>query len=415
MRGIVWLVLLFAAAVVAALTLGRNDGLVSVFWSGWRVDLSLNLVLLLLLVGWGLMYALLQSLDALLGLPRRARAWRLTQRDKGAQQFLREALVALWSARYARAQRSVQRLLTLNAKTPELQTDGSALALAHLLAAEAAHRLQDRARRQEQWETALRVCASHSGARSHEDAARLMAVGWALDDRDAGRALQLIAELPPGAARRTQALRLRLQAARMAERPLDALRTARLLAKHQGFSAGVAQSLLRTLAIEVLGSARDAEQLRQAWLQLDPADRRDPYVAARAAEALSRWGAAGDARAWLRPLWDQLGQLGADERSVVAQALGASSVGIGVDWLPRLEEAQAQFPRDAQLPLVLGLALAELQLWGKARQVLQTAAADPRLAADSRRRAWLVLAELAEQGEDVALRLQCLEQAARTI
>ena len=42
MRGIVWLTVLFAAAVVAALTLGRNDGLVSLFWGGWRVDLSLT-------------------------------------------------------------------------------------------------------------------------------------------------------------------------------------------------------------------------------------------------------------------------------------------------------------------------------------------------------------------------------------
>jgi len=320
MRGMVWLILLFAAAAVAALTLGRNDGLVSVFWSGWRVDLSLNLFLLLLLAACGLVFGLLHSLNILFGLPRRARAWRLAQRDRGAQLLLREALVALWGARFSRAQRSVLRLLTLNAKTPELQTDGGALALAHLLAAEAAHRLQDRPRRQEQWETALRLCASQGHARTHEEAARLMAVGWALDDRDAARALSLLGELPPGTARRTQALRLRLQAARMAQQPLDALRTARLLAKHQGFAAGVAQSLMRSLAFELLASARDAEQLRGLWLQLDSADRRDAYVVARAALLMSAFGAASDARGWIRPLWDQLAQLPAEERAVLAEA-----------------------------------------------------------------------------------------------
>ena len=36
MRVVVWLVLLFVLAVVAATTLGTNDGLVSFYWSGWR-------------------------------------------------------------------------------------------------------------------------------------------------------------------------------------------------------------------------------------------------------------------------------------------------------------------------------------------------------------------------------------------
>ena len=43
MRSVIWLVLLFVAAVVAATTLGTNDGLVSLYWNGWRLDLSLNL------------------------------------------------------------------------------------------------------------------------------------------------------------------------------------------------------------------------------------------------------------------------------------------------------------------------------------------------------------------------------------
>jgi HemY protein len=47
MRGVVWLILLFTVAVVAATTLGSNDGLVSIYWSGWRTDLSLNLFVLL--------------------------------------------------------------------------------------------------------------------------------------------------------------------------------------------------------------------------------------------------------------------------------------------------------------------------------------------------------------------------------
>lgn len=413
MRGVLWLVLLFAGAAVAALVLGRNDGLVSLFWDGWRLDLSLNLFLLLVVLTCVAGFGLLQTLHRLLDLPQRARAWRLAQRDKAAQVLLRESLVDLWSARYARAQKAVQRLLNLNAKTPELQGDGGGLVLAHLMAAEAAHRLQDRARRQEQWDTALRLCASHSEARAHEEAARLMAVGWALEDREPAQALSLLAELPGGAARRTQALRLRLQAARMAQQPLEALRTARLLAKHQGFRADVALSLLRSLAIEVLGTARDADQLRSLWLKLDSTDRREPYVVARASILMAQFGAAADARQWLRPLFDRLDTLGEDERAIVADALIQASSGVRQDWLPLLEAAQTRWPREACLSLVLGHVLAELQLWGKARQMLLGAAEDHRLAVGARRRAWLRLADMAKQDDEISARLEYLERAAR--
>lgn len=411
MRGIIWLTLLFAAAVVAALTLGRNDGLVSLFYGGWRVDLSLNLFLLLLIGACALLYLALHSLHTLISLPQRAREWRLAQRDRGAQAMLREALTQLWGGRYARAQKAAQRLLVLQSRSPELQADGSALAIAHLLAAEAAHKLQDRTQRQEQFEAALRQ--AQDLGRDHQDAARLQAVGWALDDRDAERALALLAELPAGTGRRTLALRLRLQAARMAQQPLEALRAARLLSKHQGFATGVAQSLIRSLAFELLEAARDVDQLRSTWQQLETAERRDPFVVARAAERIAALGQAGDARLWLRPLWDDVAQRSDEEREALAQALLVALPGLGPDWLPRLEAALQALPRDPWMPLVMAHALAELQLWGKASQMLQAAGAEQRLPSVWRRRSLLRLAELAEQGGDNAARIDALSEAAR--
>ena len=47
MRFIVWLIVLFVVAVVAAGLLGTNDGLVTVYFRHWRIELSLNLFLLL--------------------------------------------------------------------------------------------------------------------------------------------------------------------------------------------------------------------------------------------------------------------------------------------------------------------------------------------------------------------------------
>ena len=57
MRSVIWLVLLFAAAVVAATVLGPNDALVSSFYGQWRADLSLNLFLLVLLASIFIVFA----------------------------------------------------------------------------------------------------------------------------------------------------------------------------------------------------------------------------------------------------------------------------------------------------------------------------------------------------------------------
>lgn len=412
MRIVIWLVLLFVVAVVAALTLGSNDGLASFYWAGWRLDISLNLFLLLLVASCFALVTAIQAIEALTTLPKRAREWRLAQRERSAQLALREALVEFFGARFSRAQKAAQKALNIQSATPELAADQAFMALAHQLAAASAHRLQDRRHRDEQLSRALDI-AARSGARAQEDGARLLAAEWALDDRDAGRALALLGELPPGVARRTQALRLRLQASRLAQQPLDALRTARLLAKHQAFSKVAAQGLLRTLAFEALDGARDVDQLRMAWQQLDQADRRDALVAARAAQCAGQLGAPDDGRGWLRPFFDDLAELQQDDRIALAHALVPVLAGCGPDWLQRLEAAQSRFPRERAWAYALGHALAERQLWGKARLMLETVVDDVTMPNTARRRSWLALAGLAEQEGDDARRARCFEAAAR--
>ena len=415
MRIAIWFVLLFAAAVVAASALGTNDGLVTLYWHGWRLDLSLNLFLILLVGTCFVLVTVIQAVSGLLGLPQRAHAWRVSRRDRSAQAALRDALAQYFGGRYTRAQRSAQQALAIQGDTPELAQDNEFTVLGHLLAAGSAHRLQDRAGRDQALRQALELSSRSPAARSAAEGARLLAAEWALDDRDAPRAAELLAALPVGVARRTHALRLKLQAARLARQPQDALKTARLLAKHQGFSRIAAQGLLRSLAFETLDTAHDIDQLRRAWLQFDPVDRRDPIVAARAATRAAGLGAGDEARGWLRPFWEQLDELGADERAAVALALVSSVQGLGPEWLPRLEAAAQAFSRDGAVALAVGSALAERQLWGKARRLLEQAAADTTLATAARREAWLALARLAQKEEDNARAARAFEAAASLI
>jgi HemY protein len=413
MRNVVWILLLAGVAVVAAAALGTNDGLVTFYWRGWRADVSLNLFLALLVGTCFVLVTAIQAAHSLVGLPQRAREWRIARRDRNAQASLRDALAQYFGGRYSRAQKSAQRALTIQADTPELAQDNEFTVLGHLLAAGSAHRMQDRVVRDDQLKRALDLARRSAAARSAEEGARLLAAEWALDDRDAPRAMELLSELPVGVSRRTHALRLRLQATRLGRQPQEALKTARLLAKHQGFSKVAAVGLMRSLAFESLATAHDADQLRAVWQQFDAVDRRDAFVAARAADRAAGLGAFDEARGWLRPFWEQLAELGADERAVVSLALVNAMKGIGPEWLPRLEAAAQAFPREAAVALAVGSALAERQLWGKSRRLLEQASADPALGTPARRKAWRVLAALAQQDADAARAAECFEIAAR--
>ncbi len=413
MRGVVWLVLLFAVAVVAATTLGGNDGIVTIYWSGWRTDLSLNLFVLLLVGFCVLLTMASQALYSVTTLPRRAGEWRALRKERAAQAALREALAEYFSARYSRAQRAALRALDIQRDASLLRPDAEFTVLARLLAAASAHRLQNRPRRDALLKDALP--GGPRGARSTsraDDGARLLAAEWALDDRDAARASALLSELPAGVARRTQALRLKLQASRLERDAMSALHTARLLANHGAFSAVAATGLLRSITFEAIDATHDLQQLRRVWEQLDSADRRDPFVAARAAHRAGVLDAAEEGRQWLRPFWDRLLELDRDEREQIALALIDVRLGIGSDWLPRMESALTALSQDHAVAAAVGSVFAERQLWGKARKLLEQAAAAATLPTALRRRALRQLAQLAHEEADDERARSCERAAA---
>src|SRR5690606_37397167 len=110
---------------------------------------------------------------------------------------------------------------------------------------------------------------------------------------------------------------------------------------------------------------------------------------------------------------DHLDDLGADDRAVVCEALVAVLPGIGPEWLPRLEAAVQAFARDGAVAYAVGCALAERQLWGKARPLLETAASDTALTPRARRHALRRLAQLAQEQGDAEQAARCYEAAAR--
>ncbi len=428
MRAALWFVALFGVAVASALLAGGNQSTVTVFWAPYRVDLSLNLVLLVLVVFFVVLHLAWRAMSALFELPHQARRWRLQQKERAMHATLLDALAQLWSGRYVRAVKSAEQALALEALLAKVRTADDPAprhtqqlrALSHLIAAESAHALRDRDARVSHLQaiTDLGSDAADEALEEAMESAYLGAARWALSDHDAPEALRWLDGLRHGPARRTLALRMRLKASRLNQQHALALDTARLLAKHGAFSGTAAQSLLRELAVARLNEAHDSAQLQRVWDTLQASEREQPDVVLHAAQRmLTLSGDAALVMPWLTPLWNRMVQQ-PDSctpaiRERVAQALVRALVKLpaDTDWLASIDRARQSYPRWVELQYLAGMVCWHHALWGKAQQMLEQAAQQLKNP-DMQRQVWRTLAHLAEQKEETARAQLCWKRAA---
>jgi HemY protein len=415
---------LFGIAVASALFAGNNQSTVTVFWSPYRVDLSLNLVLIGLALGFLTLHLALRAMSALFSIPQQARQWRRQQQERAIHAALLDGVSHLVAGRFVRARKAAELAVSLEESVKsggdQLSYAGRLRAISHLLAAESAHALQDRPVR----DTHLQQALEHATQRDAQDTREgvlLRAARWSFDDRDPNAAMEWLNQLPQGAARRTAALRLRFKTARLAGKASLALETARLLIKHRAFSAMAGNSIARGLCIEILRSAHDPFQLQRAWDSLESSERQLPDVAIEAAQRLlTLEGSAEQSRQWLLPVWDAMAlpanALTPEQRVQLVRVLERSfdtpSGAPDAMWLTRIEAAQMANPRDAKLQYLAGVVCMRLQLWGKAQQLLKQSLHGLR-DAQLRREAWEAMAALAEQRQDVEGATQAYREALR--
>lgn len=425
MRSVFWLLGLAAVAVALALLVGHNQSTVTLFWPPYRFDVSFNLVLFCLIAGFVLLHAALLAIGAIRDLPMRAQRWRSQQVERAVVGSVMDALSHQLAGRFVRAQSAGQQALDqLKAVSPGQWPRRDQLqVLAHLLVAESAQSLQNRERRDNNLEAALDPLLA-KGAPDASEGALLRAVRWAVEDRDVEAARSRLAELPQGAGRRIQALRLKLRVARLGGATAEALETARLLAKHKAFSPDTARSIVRGLVLDALREAHDMAQLETVWNGLDASERAMPELALAAArrgnqlvlqhqdtEGEEARAVAERLRAWLEPLWQQFDTLEAAQQRQLVAAFEPGLPQLDSAWLARLEQQQRSSPNNALLQYLAGQAFMQRQLWGKASQLLTQASHGLRDAA-LLRRTWRSLARLAEERGDEAAAQAAWKQAA---
>lgn len=354
MRILLWLLALFALAVGVSLAFGYNEGYVLLVLPPWRIELSLNLFVVLGVGGFLLGHVLLRMVSHTLRLPQAVRAFRDRKRREKGTRALREAVQQLFEGRYGHA-----------LKNAAFSYDAhEAPALSALVAARAAHFLRDE-RREAEW---LQRAAGHD-AEAH--VARLMTEAELhVDARRFDAALAALEALQEGGGRHIAALRLALRVHRGLGRWDDVLKVARQLEKHRALTHEAAVPLKQRAHQENLRSREgDARALADYWDAVPAEERRTSRLAAAAARAFI---AAGDGATAQRVIeqhieleWDsELADLYAECR--------------GGDTLARIARAEKwleKHPQDARLLLALGRLCREQQLWGKAQSYFEASLA----------------------------------------
>ena len=371
MRALLWLIGLFALAAGLAVAGRYNEGYALLVWPPYRIQISLNLLILLAVGGFGAVYALSRLVSRTLALPRAVQHFRQRKSRERASQALYDAARLRIEGRFGQALKQAAVAYEAN------ESPG----LAALLAARSAHSLRD----DERYRFWLEKAAAHD---SEARVARLMTEAeLAVEGRRFDEAAERIADLQAGGQRHIAALRLALRTAQAKGNWVEAVRLVRQLVKVKALTAEQAEPVKRRANQEGLRQrAGDAQALMNYWQGLPRDEQRDASLVAELARALI---AAGDSASAQKAIETQLA-LGWD--SVLAGVYGRCEEGEIRPRLAKAEEWLKRQQRDPQLLLTLGRLCVQSQLWGKAESYL-----DASLAISPGWEAHVELAHLAER------------------
>jgi len=354
MRLAIWSLVLAALAVGIALFAERSTGYVVIVAPPWRAELSVNLFVFLVALGYFAFYFLARMISTLVAIPARVRAYR-AERDRARErQALNDALLAFFQGRYASAEKSAAEALLGE------ETKG----VAAIIAARSAHELGRFSEREQFLDQA-------KGSAPAVDQARLTTLADLLVSQGRhGEALAVLKDLSARDSRNLRLLRLKLQAEQAMRNWDEVLATVSSLVKLGGLGPDEAAAARRAAHLGNLQrKADDGAALEAYWKQLPAEMRVDGAVAATAARYHLALGADAAARAIIEQALER------DWNPTLVALYGESA---GADALPQIERAEKWLrlhARDPSLLLALGKLCMRQGLWGKAQSYIEASLA----------------------------------------
>jgi HemY protein len=368
MRFLFWFLLLAIAAVVAALAVRLNTGYALLVAPPYRIELSLNLLLILVVGGFAALYLGLRLLVRTARLPSQVRVWRVLQKKDRARQKLDAAIVALLEGRYGRAQQQAQEALGVPHSS----------GLAALVAARAAIDVR-------RFDAAEGFLSRPEAQATSLAVPRLtLSAEIALEQGQPQEALRILEALKREAGMHTAALRLELRAMQAARRFADIPPLVDQLVKRGVFDAAQGEQVrIAALREQLRALTHSAAGLRDAWNRLPEGLRSRPPIARAAALSFLQLG--GDREAAeiivrsLEREWD----------SELVELYGECRLADPTRQIEQAERWLADHNKDGALLRMLGTLCQRQQLWGKAQTYLEAS-----LALDNHWRTHLALGEM---------------------
>jgi HemY protein len=371
MRALIAFIIVAAAAVTLALLFRLNTGYVLFVAPPYRVELSQNAFIIIVVLAFAALYALIRAAVRLAGLPEEVREGRRRRQFERFRSKQDAAVVALLEGRHGKARQFAQEALAIPQSSP----------VAALVGARAALETRD-------WGAATAMLERPDTHATNLAVPRLMLEAeLALERGQPADALARLAELRREAGLHTAAQRLELRALTAAGRPAEIPALVDQLVKRKVYDAKQGELLRASAHAEALATfAHDPAGLRAYWARVSESDRLQPKVAHAAARSFLQLG--GDREAAdivarsLDRNWDPSLVL------IYAQCRAP-------DPTRQLETAErwlVMHNQDATLLYALGRLCERQQLWGKAQTYLEAS-----LALDNHWRAHVALGEMLAQ------------------
>jgi HemY protein len=357
MRIFIRILILFALAAGIAIGGRFNPGNVVFFYPPTRIDMSLNVFLVLLGLLFFVLYFLVRTFVVTMDMPKKVAEYRQTKRERESNKALREGLKALFEGRFGHAEKSALKAVDL----PENA------ALSALIGARASHHMSQFERRNA-WFARIEDDAAYKTARL------VTMTELFVDEHKADQALDAVRELNARGKRHIQVLRWALKANQQAKQWAEVVKLVRTLEKNHAIHPALA-GRLREMAYESLlkEHGHDPESLRRVWNEVPAAERKNRYIALTAAAAFTKCQLTEDARSIveksLAEEWDnRLLRVYREASAPEGSAALRSQIEHCEAWLN-------DHPKNAELELTLGVLCFNQKLWGKAQVHMEDALA----------------------------------------
>jgi HemY protein len=356
MRWVFSLLMLFALAVALALFVQFNHGNVAIFWPPYRVDLSLNVAVIALILSFIAGYLVLLAAARLVDLPNRVQRYRQKRQELSSSIAFRDAVLALFEGRFGRAERLSEIAIS----------DEKYAEAASLIAARATHRMREFARRDSWMKRGTSAAVSADSTLSN---AQLMTTAeLAIEDRSeasARHAIDAVKTMQARGARQIHAQRTALRAYELTENWPEVIRLCRSLYKRNALHATASRGLLSRAHRSMMKTlVDDPGALKAHWGQMSSAEQSWPEVVEPAARAFALSGDTQQAIKLITKRLDESFSSTSVELYASLEAIPAK------ERLQKLEQMLKKEGPDPAIHKALGRVCLSLELWGKAEDNL---------------------------------------------